>query len=72
MELDIELDRKIQFDVINWNVWIDNKKIRPNMTKVEAQTFLQTLNDGALQDILGLVPDIVERAFVEQEKRNGN
>ena len=66
------LKRKIQFDGTNWNVWIDEKKIRPGMTKVEAGKFLIQLNDGALQDIFGLVPDLVERAFSDQERRNGN
>ena len=66
------LKRKIQFDGTSWHVWLDGKKIRPNMTKVEAGKFLTQLNDGALQDILGLVPDLVEQAFDEQERKNGN
>ena len=72
VELRPMLERKIQFDGTNWNVWLDGKKIRPNMTKVEAGKFLTQLNDGALEDILNLVPDLVESAFDEQERKNGN
>ena len=72
LELDIVLARKIQFDGTNWNVWLGGKKIRPNMTKVEAGKFLAQLNDGGLQDIFSLVPDLVEQAFDEKERANGN
>jgi hypothetical protein len=56
VELELDLSSKIQFDGTSWHVWIDRN--------------LKWLNDGALQDILGLVPDIVERAFAEKEKAN--
>jgi hypothetical protein len=70
VELELDLSSKIQFDGTSWHVWIDGKKIGPNRTKIEAERNLKWLNDGALQDILGLVPDIVERAFAEKEKAN--
>ena len=72
VELEIDLSNKIQFDGTGWHVWVDEKKIGPRLTKVEAASHLKWFNDGALQDILGIVPDIVERAFTEKEiRQNG-
>jgi hypothetical protein len=70
VELELDLSTRIQFDGTNWHVWIDGRKIGPNRTKVEANDHLRWLNEGGLQDILGIVPDIIERAFTEKEQRN--
>ena len=70
--LETEVDRKIQFDGSNWHVWVLNKKIGPPRTKTEAASHLKWLNDGALQDLLDVVTDIIEKAFTEKEIANGS
>ena len=70
--LETEIDRKIQFDGTNWHVWVYNKKIGPPITKAEAANHLKWLNDGAHQDLININCDIIEKAFDERERANGN
>ena len=70
--LETEVERKIQFDGTNWHIWVLNKKIGPPRTKTEAASHLKWLNEGALQAMLDVVADIIEKAFDEKEQRNGN
>lgn len=70
--LETDVDLKIQFDGNAWHVWVLNRKIGPPRTKTEAAAHLKWLKDGALQDMLHVITDIVEQAFDERERKNGN
>lgn len=72
VKLETDISRKIQFDGTNWHVWVDNKKTGPPITKLEAASHLKWLNDGAHQDLMDGTCDLIDRAFKEQEQKNGN
>lgn len=70
--METEVHREIKFDGTNWHVYILGKKVGPNCTKVEATDKLKWLNDGALQDLMDVMCDIVEKAFREEDERKNS
>ena len=68
--LETEVTRKIVFDGTNWQVHIHNKPVGPHCNEKEASSHLAWMNNGALQDMMNVLCDIIEKAFAEREKEN--
>ena len=68
--MEFTVANKIEFDGTYWNVIIDGHHIGKKYTKTEAQDRLNFLmKDRALQDVLDLYCDLVEKMFKEKESK---
>jgi hypothetical protein len=70
--LETEVSRGIEFDGTNWYVKVLGKKVGSGMNKDHADIVLWWINAGGLQGLLDVVTDIIEKAFDEKERKNGN
>ena len=70
--LETDVYRGIQFDGTSWHMKLLNKVGGPPLDKETAEKFLEWWNDGGLQFTLDGFCDIVDKAFDEKERANGN
>ena len=70
--LETDVYRGIQFDGINWYMKILDKVGGPPLDKETAEKYLEWWNAGGLQFTLDRFCDIVDKAFDEKERANGN
>ena len=71
--LQTDVERDIEFDGSAWHLVVLGKTFDLDMDATQAGTVLWFLNNEGLQFLVGeIAPDIIEKAFDEQERRNGN
>ena len=71
--LEADVDGDIQFDGTAWHLNLLGKTCDLDMDSTQAGTVLWFLNNGGLQFLVGeIAPDIIEKAFDERERKNGN
>ena len=71
--METDVPRKLVFDGTNWHVEVLDKQIGPmRLAKRDIDIIFKWLNDGALQDMLDVMTNIIEKAFREKEiRQNG-
>jgi hypothetical protein len=70
METDVIVGK--EYDGTNWKLTIHGRKVGPYIDDKDMRVVLSWFHSGGLQGIIDAFEAILDKAFIEQEQKNGN